>query len=118
MLRLRISSESDAARSLIAASRCAQDLGFTQQECQTISTAVSELARNILKHAGNGEITIEETEVDGRTAIQITAGHRGPGVEMEPGLPGVKRLMDEFEIDSAPGKGTRVVVRKWRESSP
>ena len=132
MLRLRISSESDAARSLIAASRCAQDLGFTRADCQTISIAVSELAGNILKHAGNGEIIIEETEVDGRMAVQIAAGDRGPGIEdvdaamqdrfnssgtMGLGLPGVKRLMDEFEIDSAPGKGTRVVVRKWRESS-
>ena len=132
MLRLRISSDSDAARSLISASRCAQALGFTRQDGQAISTAVSELAKNILKYAGNGEIIIEQIQVENRTAFQITASDQGPGIEdldagirdhcnasdtMESGLARVKRLMDELEIDSAPGKGTRVVIRKWRESS-
>ena len=81
MLRLRISSESDATRSLIAAWRLAQDLGFPRQERQVISAAVSELARNILKYAGNGQMIIEETEAGGRTAVQITASDRGPGIE-------------------------------------
>ena len=131
MLRLRISSESDATRSLIAASRFARDLGFPQQDRQVISVAVSELAGNILKHAGQGQIVIEETEADGRTAVQIIASDRGPGIENVEiamrgrvgadgtpglGLSGVKRLLDDFEIESAPGQGTRVVVRKWCES--
>jgi anti-sigma regulatory factor (Ser/Thr protein kinase) len=130
-LRLRISSESDATRSLIAASRFAEEIGFSRADCQSIATAVSELARNILKYVGDGEILIERVGTDRRPGIQIAARDRGPGIaDIEAamqdhfsssgtlglGLPGVKRLMDEFEIDSSPGAGTRVVVRKWREA--
>ena len=130
-LRLRISSESDATRSLIAASRFAEEIGFSRADCQSIATAVSELARNILKYAGDGEILIERVGTDRRTGVQIAARDRGPGIaDIEAamqdhfsssgtlglGLPGVKRLMDEFEIDSSPGAGTRVTVRKWRET--
>lgn len=130
-LQLRISSESDATRSLIAASRFADEIGFSRADCQGIATAVSELARNILKYAGNGEILFERVGPDRRTGVQITARDRGPGIaDIEAamqdhfsssgtlglGLPGVKRLMDEFEIDSSPGAGTRVTVRKWREA--
>ena len=130
-LQLRISSESDATRSLIAASRFADEIGFSRADCQGIATAVSELARNILKYAGNGEILFERVGTDRQTGVQITARDRGPGIaDIEAamqdhfsssgtlglGLPGVKRLMDEFEIDSSPGAGTRVTVRKWREA--
>jgi anti-sigma regulatory factor (Ser/Thr protein kinase) len=130
-LRLRIRSDSDATRSLIAVSNFARDLGFSKYDCHAISTSVSELARNILKYAGNGEILLEEAESQGGGGLQVTARDRGPGIEdvdaamrdhysssgtLGLGLPGVKRLMDEFEIDTAPGQGTRVVIRKWREA--
>ena len=128
-LRLRISSESDATRSLIAASRFAEEIGFSRADCQSIATAVSELARNILKYAGDGEILIERIGTDRRTGVQIAARDRGPGIaDIEAamqdhfsssgtlglGLPGVKRLMDEFEIDTDTEGGTRVCIRKWR----
>jgi anti-sigma regulatory factor (Ser/Thr protein kinase) len=126
-LRLRIRSDADATRSLIAASNFASDLGFSKHDCNSISTSVSELARNILKYAGSGEILIEETD---RGGVQVTARDRGPGIAdvaaamqdhysssgtLGLGLPGVRRMMDEFEIETEPGKGTRVVVRKWKE---
>ena len=129
-MRLRISCESDATRSLIAASHFAEENGFPPSDCHTISAAVSELARNILKYAGDGEIIIERDGTDRRVGIQVTATDRGPGIaDIEaatrdhsdssgtpvPGLPDVKRSMDEFEIDSAPNGGTRIVIRKWRE---
>ena len=129
-VRLRIASEPDAAKSLLEASRMARALAFPQQATQTVATAVSELARNILKYAGTGEILIDEVGTEKQVGIQITARDKGPGIaDVEAamrdhfsssgtlglGLPGVKRMMDEFEIDSAPGRGTRVVVRKWRE---
>jgi anti-sigma regulatory factor (Ser/Thr protein kinase) len=130
-LRLRISSETDATRSLIAASHFAEEIGFLRSDCQGISTAVSELAKNILKYAGDGEIIIERIGTGRRPGMQVTARDRGPGIEdidaamsdhfsssgtLGLGLPGVKRLMDDFEIESTPGKGTRVVIRKWREA--
>ena len=131
--RLRIASEADATHSLMAASRFARQLGFGPQDCQAISTAVSELARNILKYAHTGEILIERVQAGANTGIEVTARDRGPGIEdveaamsdhysssgtLGLGLPGVKRLMDDFQIDSQPGVGTRVVVRKWHERSP
>ena len=132
-LRQRINSESRATQALIAASRAAEELGFSKQDCQAISTAVSELARNILKYVGDGEILIDKIETDHKIGLQITARDRGPGIEdiatamqdhysssgtLGLGLPGVKRLMDDFEVDSARGKGTRVMIRKWRVGRP
>lgn len=126
-MRLRIRSDADATRSLIAASNFARDIGFSKHDCNSISTSVSELARNILKYAGSGEILLEQTE---RGGVQVTARDRGPGIEdvaaamrdhyssggtLGLGLPGVRRMMDEFEIETEPGVGTRVVVRKWKE---
>jgi anti-sigma regulatory factor (Ser/Thr protein kinase) len=128
--RLRIRTESSATQALIAASSFAREAGFSSQDVQAISTAVSELARNILKYAGSGEILLETLEESGRTCVQITASDRGPGIEdidaalsdhfssggtLGLGLPGVRRLMDTFDIESSRGKGTRVVVRKWRD---
>ena len=126
-MRLRIRSDADATRSLIAASNFARDIGFSKHDCNSISTSVSELARNILKYAGSGEILLEEED---RGGVQVTARDRGPGIAdidaamqdhysssgtLGLGLPGVRRMMDEFEIDTEPDKGTRVVVRKWKE---
>lgn len=131
-LRLRIRSDSDVTRSLVVATHFAEQTGFSRADCQSISTAVSELSRNILKYAGTGEILIERVENEKRSGIQITARDRGPGIAdvktamqdhfsssgtLGLGLPGVRRLMDEFEISSVPGTGTRVVIRKWREAA-
>jgi anti-sigma regulatory factor (Ser/Thr protein kinase)/serine/threonine protein phosphatase PrpC len=133
--RLRISSESDVSRALIAASQSARSLGYNKLDTQAIATAVSELARNILKYAGTGEIQIDELSSERQIGVQITARDKGPGISdlkaamrdhfssggtLGLGLPGVKRIMDDFEVTCPPEGGTYVVVRKWlrrRQSS-
>jgi len=104
------------------------ELGFAKTELALIATAISELARNILTYAGQGEIEIAVQEADGRRGLLIVARDRGPGIadialalqdgystsrSLGIGLPGVRRLMDEFEVTSEPGSGTVVRAVKW-----
>lgn len=126
---IQVRSDADVARSVVEAGRFASELGFDDHARYKITTAVSELARNIIKYAGSGEIIIVPLSEKRRTGIEITVRDKGPGIEdvekamadhfsssgtLGLGLPGVKRLMDEFEIESALEKGTKVVIRKWR----
>ncbi len=128
-LWIRVSSEADVTRSVLEARRSADALGFGSNVCALIATAASELSRNILKYAGSGEIIISPIQDSARKGIEITARDRGPGIAdideamserfsssgtLGLGLPGVKRMMDEFEIESIVGKGTKVLVRKWQ----
>jgi serine/threonine-protein kinase RsbT len=110
----------------------ARRMGFSMVDQSRITTAVSELARNVIRYAAPGEgeaIFREITSEDGRTGIEIVVRDNGPGISdirqamgegftsgngMGLGLPGTKRLMDEFEIESTVGTGTTVTVRKWR----
>jgi serine/threonine-protein kinase RsbT len=95
-----------------------------------ITTSISELARNIYLFAGKGTITIKAVERNRVRGLQIIAEDEGPGIPdvrkaledgyttigaLGAGLPGVRRMMDEFEIESRVGKGTRVVAVKWCE---
>jgi signal transduction histidine kinase len=111
--------------------RLARDMGFDETTQIKITTAVSELTRNIYEYAEAGAITLAIAErADGATGLQLTARDDGPGMDEQlvrsilrgryrspsglgVGLAGSRRLMDEFEIDSAPGAGTRVTVVKW-----
>ncbi|HEX8070911.1 MAG TPA: ATP-binding protein [Pyrinomonadaceae bacterium] len=111
--------------------RLARDLGFDQTTQIKITTAVSELTRNIYEYAGAGAITLAlATRADGATGLHITARDSGPGMDEQTaravlrgsyrspsglgvGLAGTRRLMDEFALDTAPGAGTRVTVVKW-----
>ena len=95
-----------------------------------ITTATSELARNIVVHAGgSGTAVIEEVEDGTRVGIRITFQDQGPGIadvervlrggystarSMGLGVSGSRRLVDEFSIDSSPGQGTKVMVCKWK----
>jgi anti-sigma regulatory factor (Ser/Thr protein kinase) len=114
---------------VIEALQVARELGIDETDCNKAATAASELARNILKYAGSGEVLVEPVMEGSRAGIGITATDRGPGIvnidqamddhfsssgTLGLGLPGVKRMMDEFAIDSTPGRGTRVLVRMWR----
>lgn len=109
----------------------AQKLGFSPVDQARITTAISELARNIVVYAGGkGAVTIRElTNPEGRRGIEIRFDDEGPGIAdietamtqgftsgkgLGAGLPGSQRLMDEFQIDSAPGQGTHIMIRKWR----
>ena len=124
-----IGSDSDI---LIARGRgraLAAKLGFPPSDLALIATTISELARNILRYAGSGEIVVEPIGSEQRPGITVIARDRGPGIPdvrkalqdgystsggLGLGLPGVRRLMDEFEIASEPGKGTTVTVKKWK----
>ena len=106
----------------------AQQLGFRATDATLIATAISELARNILLYARSGEIVISAIERGERRGLEVTARDEGPGItsvalamqdgystsgRLGLGLPGVRRLMDEFDIRSDPGRGTMVTVKKW-----
>jgi serine/threonine-protein kinase RsbT len=112
---------------LLEARSFATDLGFDAPAVAKVSTVVSELGRNILKYAGQGDVLLKELPGPPR-GIEVVVSDRGPGIEdvevalqdhfssggtLGLGLPGVRRLADEFDIQSAPGKGTRVTFRKW-----
>jgi serine/threonine-protein kinase RsbT len=105
------------------------ELGFNKGELALIATAISELARNILTYAGEGEIVLERVQQNGRRGILVIARDGGPGIpdlelalqdgystsrSLGIGLPGVRRLMDEFELSSTLGAGTTVTAKKWR----
>ncbi|MBW1690812.1 MAG: anti-sigma regulatory factor [Deltaproteobacteria bacterium] len=125
---LEIAKTGDVQLTVIEARKLAKSAGFGEIDEVMIATAVSELARNILAYAGEGEVTIEILGKGFSKGIEIVAQDNGPGIAdlekaMEDnfstggglgiGLPGVKRIMDEFTIYTKPGLGTKVAVRKW-----
>jgi len=127
-MRIKIRNNFDVAEATLAAQRLAELAGFTRSQQFMVSTAVSELARNIFVHAKTGEVTIRIVEEDSRKGIEVVAEDRGPGIaDVEAalkdgfstsgglglGLPGARRLMDELEIETKLGEGTRVTARKW-----
>lgn len=102
--------------------------GFSTTEQTLIATAISELARNIVSYAGRGEIVLEALRQHGRPGLLVVAHDDGPGIEnlelamrdgystansLGMGLPGAKRLMDEFDLKSRPGEGTTIRMKKW-----
>jgi serine/threonine-protein kinase RsbT len=114
------------ARQKIRAS--VSDLRFSGSELTLIATAISEVARNIVSYAGSGEIVMRLVQRGQRRGITVVARDKGPGIAdieraMEDGfstsrglglgLPGSKRLMDEFELVSEVGKGTEITMTKW-----
>ena len=120
--------EADTVRAIMETKRMALSLGFDDYHCQKIATAVSELVRNIIKYADSGEVILSPLTEAKKTGIEITVQDRGPGIvdlnrAMEDdfsssgtlglGLPGVKRLMDEFEISSEVDVGTRIIIKQW-----
>jgi signal transduction histidine kinase len=117
--------------------RVARELGFDATTQIKITTAVSEITRNIYEYAGSGAISIATAERGADFGLQVTARDDGPGIDqkslqsilrgsynsasgMGVGLSGTRKLMDEFHIETAPGHGTRVTVVKWmpRAESP
>ncbi|PJN91076.1 anti-sigma regulatory factor [Bacillus sp. mrc49] len=106
----------------------AKELGFGTVDQARITTAISELARNIYLYAGQGSVSIEKLNQNGKSGLKIIAEDQGPGIEdirrvmedgyttsggLGAGLPGAKRLMDDFDIESIPGEGTSIVATKW-----
>ncbi|WP_228728270.1 anti-sigma regulatory factor [Brevibacillus composti] len=107
-----------------------KELGFGTIMQSRIATTISELARNIFLYAGDGFILLEGLVEESRVGLKISAVDQGGGIAdirkamedgfstsgaLGAGLPGVRRMMDEFTLESRPGQGTRVVVVKWLE---
>jgi len=126
--RIPVRVELDATRAVLQTVEQAKQAGFDEVTGRMIATAASELARNILHHAGRGEIRLRVVAERGRHGIEIQARDRGPGIPdidramtdhfstggtLGLGLPGVERLMDELEVESTVGVGTCVTTRKF-----
>jgi serine/threonine-protein kinase RsbT len=127
-MRLEIRTEEDIIVSRAAAKELAREVGFGIVDQTKIATAISELTRNIVKYAGDGLLYLEVVSRNQQPGLEITCEDRGPGiVDIEAalregyttgkglgmGLPGARKLMDDFELTSTVNQGTRVVVRKW-----
>jgi serine/threonine-protein kinase RsbT len=126
---INIEIESDIVTARQVGRNMSRQLGFGTIMQSRIATSISELARNIFLYAGKGTITISPIERNGTIGLQMTAIDAGPGIAdirlaledgyttsgaLGAGLPGVRRMMDEFDMQSAPGEGTRVIIVKWR----
>jgi serine/threonine-protein kinase RsbT len=123
-----IRTEIDVVIARQRARELASELRFSSSELTLIATAISEVARNIVIYAGTGEITLWIVEHGQRRGLVVFASDRGPGIAdieramqdgystsrgLGIGLPGSKRLMDEFAVSSEVGKGTVVTMTKW-----
>lgn len=124
---IQVKSEYDIISVRSHGRNVAAGLGFGVVDQCRITTAISELARNAVVHGKGGVVTIKVIQNE-KNGVEITCKDDGPGIEnvelalkggystvggLGIGLSGTKRLMDEFEITSDPGKGTTVIVRKW-----
>ena len=117
------------ARGLVR--KIASDLGFRVIDQTRLATVASELARNVIKYAGRGRLIAQPTESKtGRSGLRLIFEDKGPGISnignamldgfttgggLGKGLPGSRRLVDEFNIESEPGVGTRVTIVRWKE---
>ncbi|HTD22928.1 MAG TPA: anti-sigma regulatory factor [Terriglobales bacterium] len=127
--RVPISLDKDIVDARQKGRSIALALGFSSGDATLVATAISELARNIVSYAKYGEIVIQVIHGSPQLGIQVTAHDQGPGIHdvqqalrdgfstsgsLGLGLPGVKRLMDEFQVDSQEDRGTTVIIKKWK----
>lgn len=130
--RLPIDSDRDIVTARLKGRELAAELGFSSIDLTLIATAISELARNIVLYAKRGEIILKVVDDATRRGIEVMARDEGPGIlnleqavqegystsrGLGMGLPGVRRLMDEFQITSQMGRGTTVTIKKWKQRS-
>ena len=131
-VRIPITADVDIVTARQQGRAQAQRGGFDGTELTVVSTAISEIARNILDYATRGEIIIRVVNDGARIGIVVIASDEGPGIAdvslalqdgystgrgLGLGLPGARRLMDEFDIVSTPGKGTEITMKKWRRKA-
>jgi serine/threonine-protein kinase RsbT len=125
-----INSDQDIVTARQKGRALAIELGFSTGDATLVATSISELARNIVSYARTGEISLKIIHASNRQGISIVASDSGPGIRdirqamrdgfstsgsLGLGLPGVRRLMDEFEITSEPDRGTIITVKKWKQ---
>jgi serine/threonine-protein kinase RsbT len=126
--RINIAENDDLVRARARVRDVAIEMGFSPVDQVRLVTAVSELARNIVRYAETGFMEIRKIVISGRRGLQVKFEDRGRGIEdielamtdgytsgrgLGKGLPGSRRLVDDFEIQSEVGKGTTVVITKW-----
>jgi len=127
--QILITSDKDVVTARQQGRAMALQTGFSGSEATLIATAISELARNIVSYANQGSVTLKPVHgTNGATGLTIVASDSGPGIAdvtlalrdgysssggLGLGLPGVRRLMDQFDIDSSAGSGTTVTITKW-----
>jgi serine/threonine-protein kinase RsbT len=128
-IRVAIRTDADVVTARQEARALGAELGFTSTDLTLLATAISEVARNITTYAKRGEVLLSVIrDDDGRTGIQVIARDQGPGIEnvelalqdgytsgggLGLGLPGARRLVDDFNIETAPGQGTTVTLVMW-----
>ena len=128
-VRVAINADADLVTARAEARAMAERLGFPRPDPTLIATAISEVARNIVVHVGRGEIVLQPFEDANRYGVVVIAIDEGPGIRdveaavrddysgkggLGLGLPGARRLMDDFEVTSSADSGTTVTMRKWR----
>ena len=127
-VRVVIASDADVVTARQAAREMGAALGFSSTDLTLLATAISEVARNITSYAGTGEVAVRVVRERGREGIEVVASDEGPGIAdvelalqdgyttgngLGLGLPGARRLVDEFAIRTAPDAGTTVTLVKW-----
>lgn len=126
--RIPIRGDADIVAARQAAREMAQRIGFSRTELTLVATAVSEIARNIVRFAGSGEVVVSVLRTPA-AGVRVVARDTGPGIPdveraltdgystyhgLGLGLPGARRLMDELTVESEMGRGTTVTMTKWR----
>lgn len=129
--RIPVGTDADVVLARQTGRDLAAELGFTSTDGTVIATAISEVTRNIVKFAGTGEVRIGRLVEPDRCGLLVVARDAGPGIAdvglalsdghstyggLGLGLPGCRRLMDEFVLESQPAQGTTVTMRKWRST--
>jgi len=127
-LCIRILSGADIVTARLLGRQLAAEVGFSGTDQTIIATAISELARNIVEYAHSGEMRLTLVGTATARGIRVEAHDDGPGIEnielamqdgystgggMGLGLPGTRRLMDDFAITSKAGEATTVIAIKW-----
>jgi serine/threonine-protein kinase RsbT len=126
--RVSIEHEADIVTARQRGREMAAAGGFSSTDQTLVALAISEVARNIVVYAERGEIVVSEIEEAGRRGIMVIARDEGPSIvdtelamrdgysttkSLGVGLPGSRRVMDEFVLDSTIGKGTTITMKKW-----
>jgi serine/threonine-protein kinase RsbT len=126
--QIAVTSEEGIVLARQAGREMSADLGFSETDQTLVATAISEVARNIILYAGRGVVELEVTSGVQGLGLRIVAVDEGPGIvdvdlamrdgystgrSLGLGLPGARRLMDDFTISSQPGEGTTVTMVKW-----
>jgi serine/threonine-protein kinase RsbT len=128
-VRVALRTDADLVNARAEGRAMAEELGFPRPDPTLIATAISEVARNIVTHVGRGEIILRPLQEADRYGLAVVARDEGPGIRdveaalrddysgmggLGLGLPGARRLMDEFVIESSADSGTTVTMKKWR----